>query len=357
MRRVYVMSAKFAPGHFSHMLAYYELFEEAKCYPILYLDRKYEPFLREISGFRYEYIDDPSNTYADIVLIYNLSKSDQYYIRSLKKNNNKTKFIFVYHEPWTGLKKCIYNYITGKESLIDSIKAVGRYFFAIPVLKKSKIILLPSKKAQQDYKKNCIKFNKNFYTFPLVFTDECTNKDNLVSKKYFSFISTASCSKNFELFLSYIKYKSKKSPDTLFQIATRSNVDVYIDEELKKLISSGNLIINHGHDLSNKEINHAYEISNCVWLLYSRSTQSGVLCKAMMFGSPVIASDIGSFSEIIDGNNGFILSDGYSLEDIEKSHEKIIDNLEFFSLNSRKTFIDNFFYKSHISKFSKIIKR
>lgn len=357
MKKVYIMSAKFAPGHFSHMLAYYKLFVEAKCNPILYLDRLYEPFVNEAKEYKCEYIDSSLKPYADIVLIYNLSRFDKHYIRQFNKTNKKTKFIFVYHEPWTGLKKCINNYITRKESLIDSIKAFGRYIFAIPVLKKSKIVLLPSKKAQCDYKEYCLRYNKNFYIFPLVFTDECTYRGSEKSKKYFSFISTASCSKNFDMFLSYVKYKSKKSPDTLFQISTRSNIDIYIDEELKKLISSGNLIINHGHDLSNSEINHAYEISNCVWLLYSRSTQSGVMCKAMMFGSPVIGSDLGSFSEVIDGSNGLILHDGYSLEDIEKSHEIILNNLELYSKNSRKTFLNKFYYKNQISNFSMIIER
>lgn len=357
MKKVYIMSAKFAPGHFSHMLAYYKLFEEAKCYPVLYLDRGYEAFVREISGYRYEYIDVSSMPYADIVLIYNLSRFDQHYIRLFEKANNKTKFIFVYHEPWLGIKEVLHNLFSRKESVIESIKVIGRYIFAIPELKKSSLIIVPSKKAYKDYKKFCFHYNKKCCIFPLVFTDECNQKIDLSCKKYLSFISTASRSKNFEMFLSYVKYKSKKSPDLLFQIATRSNIDKYIDEELQKLIESGQLIVNHGHDLSNEEINHAYNISSCVWLLYSRSTQSGVMCKAMMFGSPVIGSDLGSFSEVIDGSNGIILSEGYSLKDIEKSHEKIMNDLEFYSKNSRESFLKKFYYKNQISKFSAIIER
>ena len=357
MRKVYIMSAKFAPGHFSHMLAYYKLFEESEYYPVLYLDREYEAFVREISGYRYKYIDNSSNIYADIVLIYNLSKSDLHHIRIFEKVNDKTKFIFVYHEPWFGIKEVSQNLLSRKESVTESIKVIGRYFFAIPELKKSSMIILPSEKAYKDYKNHCFHYNKKCCIFPLVFTDECNHKIDMGRKKYLSFISTAARSKNFELFLSYIKYKSRKDPNSLFQITTRTNVDKYIDNELLSLIQSGRLILNHGHDLSNSEINHAYEISNCVWLLYSRSTQSGVMCKAMMFGSPVIGSDLGSFSEIIDGSNGLVLSDGYSLEDIEKSHEKILKDLEFYSKNSRKTFLNNFYYKNQISKFSMIIER
>lgn len=357
MKNAIIMSAKYAPGHFSHMIAYSKLFESVGYKPVMLIDKQYKNLKKEYTEYKYETFDNIYSIKANVLLIYNMSIFDSRYIKILKKKNPNIKILFVYHEPWFGFKKWITDLLKRNESIKDSIKTLGRFFFVQGILRNADKILLPSNKAVEYYKKMCIKYNKNYFLFPLVFTDESEESIELTDKKYFSFISTVQNSKNFELFIKYIKYKAKKDSKIRFQIVTRSDISAHLDDELKILIKKGVLLVNYGHDLTNAEINHAYKISNCTWMLYNRSTQSGVLCKAMMFGSPVIASDIGSFREVVDGNNGLILSDKYSLEDIEKSHETILRDLESYSKNSRKTFLNKFYYKNQISKFSIIIGR
>lgn len=217
------------------------------------------------------------------------------------------------------------------------------------------MILLPSNKAVDYYEKICVKYNKHYSLFPLVFTDEANNAINPNEKKYFSFISTVQNSKNFTMFLDYIKFKAKISSDSMFQIATRTDCSEYIDAELKALIKKKRLIINHAHSLSNTEINQAYARSNCTWMLYNRSTQSGVLCKSFMFGTPVIASNIGSFSEVVNSDNGIILPESYTLEDIDRAYENIKNNFDHLCNGARQTFVSHFRYDAQFDLFNKIM--
>lgn len=356
MKKAIILSAKFAPGHFSHMVAYDKLFRTIGYESTLLLDNGYESFTKDYPECSYISLNDIDMIKADILLIYNMSIRDTKYLRLLKQRNKKLKVFFVYHEPWFGYKKWFNDFATKKESFIDSLKTLARYYFAIPILKSANTVLLPSRKAEEYYNKICIKFNSNHKIFPLVFTDEANGQYDIIQKRFFSFISTVQNSKNFKMFLDYVKFKVKKDSSALFQIATRSNISEYLDEELQNLIRQKRLIVNHGHPLSNDEINHAYAISNCTWMLYNRSTQSGVLCKSFMFGSPVIASNIGSFREIVDDSNGIILNGDYSLDDIDRAYESIRINQGRLLNGTRETFISKFLYTSHIDELNEILE-
>ena len=355
MKNAIIISAKYAPGHFSHMLAYYELFLSVGYESLLYLDKEYEDFTKEYPEYKREFISDTYEISADILFIYNMSTSDGRIISKFKKSNPNIKIYFVYHEPWMGISLWLTDLLKKRESVFDSIKTFARAFFVKPILKSSNMILLPSNKAADYYKKTCIKYNGNYIILPLVFTDETDKKLDLQVKKYFSFISTAQSSKNFTKFLEFIKYKAKKDSSARFQIATRSDITEHIDSQLKKLINEGRLIVNYGHPLSNAEINHAYAISECTWMLYNRSTQSGVLCKSFMFGTPVIASNVGSFCDAVNGTNGIILEDNYTLDDIDAAYEKIKNNFEALCEGARQTFLSRFYYETYVDVFKKIV--
>lgn len=356
MKKAIIMSAKYSPGHFSHMLAYYQLFKSIGISTLLYVNNGYESFFNDYPEYHKRFISKKDVIKADILLIYNMSVKDNKIIKSLMQTNPNIKILFVYHEPWLGMANWFNDLKSGKESFVDSIKTFGRYIFAKSILKSSDIILLPSKKAIEHYEHYCKRFNCNYTHFPLIFTDEANGETDIGKKEYFSFISTVQNSKNFDMFVKYIKFRANSDLTSKFQIATRTDISNYLDDDLIELIKRGRLIVNHGHDLTNQEINRAYEISNCTWMLYNRSTQSGVLCKSFMFGTPVIASDIGSFREFVDDKNGIILADEYSLQNINEAYSSILDNLEKKSHGAKDTFERLFFYKSYEKEFKEIIK-
>ncbi|MCM1461748.1 MAG: glycosyltransferase [Bacteroides sp.] len=335
------------------MEAYYRLFSVCNYSVQLFVDRNYSEFLKEAGDYNFHYTDEDVKI-PDILFIFNLSIEDHKIVKKFKSANPSMKTFFVYHEPWLGYSKWFTDMIRQNESLKDSIRAYGRWVFVKDVLRKSERIILPSDMACEYYKRNCIKYNPNYTFFPLVFTDEA--KDfQAYKKEYFSFIATASESKNFELFVKYIKHRAENDEQALFQIVTRSDISGFIDNSLKKLVDEKRLILKYGKPLSNAEINEAYARSNCTWLLYKRSTQSGVLCKSFMFGAPGIASDLGSFGEFIDGRNGIILGDNYNFQDIDKAYDKIKSENSEYSKGARETFLKAFCWENKINEFKEII--
>lgn len=100
MNKAVILSAKYAPGHFSHMLAYDRLFRAIGCQPTMLLDDGYESFQKVYTGYHYTTFKEIRSVQADILLIYNMSTKDVKYIRILKKNNPDILFIFCmyYHD-------------------------------------------------------------------------------------------------------------------------------------------------------------------------------------------------------------------------------------------------------------------
>jgi len=75
-----------------------------------------------------------------------------------------------------------------------------------------------------------------------------------------------------------------------------------------------------------------------------------VLPKAFMFGTPVIASNLGSFPEFVrDGENGYLVDD-YSFESLYRKLILVNENIGIMSQNCRNTFEKTFYWKAQVSK-------
>jgi glycosyltransferase involved in cell wall biosynthesis len=59
--------------------------------------------------------------------------------------------------------------------------------------------------------------------------------------------------------------------------------------------------------LSDEELREAIDRGAAVVLPYRQATQSGVLSTALAAGRPVIATDVGSFPDYVDGTNGILV--------------------------------------------------
>jgi len=88
--------------------------------------------------------------------------------------------------------------------------------------------------------------------------------------------------------------------------------------------------------VSNFEINQAYKRSFCVWNVYRRSIQSGALTKTFMFGTSVIASNIGSFPKFVEnGHTGYLISDDEDYYLLLKKVLLLKNNTTFHTINCR----------------------
>ena len=353
MTNVVIISAKFTPGHISHLAAFYLLFNEMGYNPILLLNTKYEGSFDkdcQIIYLREDFSEYPS---AEIALIYNMSTIDIPIVNNIRKVNKSNKTMFVYHEPWYGYWKWVKDVLNKKVKPIVLFKNIGIHQYAKRILKKSDIVLLPSKKAVEVYRMKDIRYNKNAVEFPLIFSNESI--DFSLERSYFSFIATADKEKNFPLFISFISKYLNEDKEFKAQIVTRSDISEYWNKTLDQYIEQGRLIVKAGKNLTNNEINEALTMSNCTWLFYYHSTQSGVLARAFMCGSPVIASTVGCMGKYVNGRN-VIICESDRLEDLYKTYCLIRSKNKQMSEEALLSY-KQFDYSSSIGKMREIINR
>lgn len=141
-----------------------------------------------------------------------------------------------------------------------------------------------------------------------------------------------------------------------FLIATKSSLPVDENERLKVLVDSGRLHIIEGKPLTDEEINTYYSKSLVIWNAYARTTQSGVLAKAFMFGTPavVLRKNVSEF--VIPGNNVETIDNNGSYKEIITAIKKIEGNKEHYVRSARRAFLDFFYYKRYNENIKKIIE-
>jgi len=334
------------------MIAYSELFRELGHDVFLFLSKDYSKIIekQEIPVLFFE--EDARYPEADLVFFQNVSTINHRVAAYYKKIGSK--ILHLYHEPFDSISEYL------KEGVKQAIKAVVAHHFSVKLLKLSDLVIVPSNFALKLYQRSDIKYCKNVVVIPLLFTDELQEDLDIQKKEYFSYIGHAVIGHAFDVYLDFIKYAYKNQSRLKFMIATRTDLSKVIskDEILQEMISKDALKVMHGRPLKNSEINDAYAKSFCVWNIYRRSTQSGVLPKAFMFGTPVLASSVGSFPEyVVNGKNGYIfdIDSARNYENLLRVVCEVQARLETMSLEARRTFENIFHYKSQVENAKNII--
>ncbi|RLI45422.1 glycosyltransferase family 1 protein [Candidatus Bathyarchaeota archaeon] len=343
--RIVMSSLKFSPGHLSHIIAYAKLFEKIGWNVLLWLDERYRPIISDCE-FPIKWYPQSLQENINAIFLANVSITNHIICKELKKR--KTKIIYLYHEPWEGFKQYL------KEGVKQALKAAVAHHFSVKTLKFSNLVIVPSDYALNLYMRRDMQYNKNVIVIPLLFEDEASGKIDFLKKEYFSYIGHAVKGHAFDLYINLIKYMYKQGVEMKYEIATRTNLSKLLkkDKTLQRMVKDRVLKVSHGRPLTNSEINQAYERGFCVWNIYRRSTQSRVLPKAYMFGTPVIASNIGSFPEFVEsGKTGQIVSLGkVSYEGLVEKLLEIKTNIRSYSKNTRDFFLKVFYYKSYVEK-------
>ena len=349
--RIYISSLKFSAAHMSHMIAYAKLFEYLGHSPIFWLDKGYQKMIVEQETFPTVWYTGMVPTDAEAVLLYNPSVLNSKVSKDLERRGSK--LLYVYHEPWESFLQLL------KEGLKQTLKAFVAHYYSTRVLKYANLVIVPSNYALKLYNKNDERYNNNAIMIPLLLDDELTSTLDVSKKEYFSYIGHAVRGHMFDKYIELIKWIYASGSGMKFEIATRTDIGKIVNSDviIRKMINSGVLNVSHGRPLTNAEINQAYERSFCVWNVYRRSTQSGVLPKAFMFGTPVIASNLGSFPEFVrDGENGYLIDD-YDPNGVYKKVLLIKDNIESLSKHCREKFESTFYWKSQVSKMEELLAR
>ena len=340
--KVCVVSLKFSPGHLSHIVAYGKLFREIGNDVTLWLDQGYAK-LDTRNEFPVLWYPKTEPKKVDILFLVNASTKNHFLCRNFKKKG--ARIIYLYHEPW----ESFYQYL--KEGLRQALKATAAHYFSTKVLPLCDLVIVPSEYALSLYERYDVSYNNRVVKVPLLFEDELCGEIDLSKKEYFSYIGHAVKGHAFDKYISFIKYAYAKRVQFKFEVATRTDLGSLLkrDRALNKMENEGILRVSHGRPLTNDEINQAYERSFCVWNLYRRSTQSGVLPKAFMFGTPVIATNLGSFREYVKHReNGFLVQHGFDFDlllELVVNAKRDIDNM---SKKCRNAFLGTFCWTAWI---------
>lgn len=346
---ILIVSLFYNNGHIGGLMGWYDLLSRVGYTPFFFLDNKYWKHFDD----SFEIIKDekPDFNKFNILIINNLSPKDEVTIKYAKRMNKNMKIIFIHHEPWKGYKEITENL---KSSPFVLIKVVIKKMIEKRVLCISDLIICPSENALNIYKKYEYKYNSNCVVFPLVMKDNSNGTYN-TKKHYFSYIATATYEKGIDLFLKFSKYCHKRNYDIHFSVITKTDISSYIDESIEKMIQNGYIVVKQGIPLSEEEMDQAYNDSCCTWLVYRSSTQSGVLPKALMWGSPCIATKVGVFPEIIDGKNGILVSAIDSFDEIYQAYKKIKENQILFQQSARETYEKIYKVENRLQEFKKLL--
>lgn len=261
---------------------------------------------------------------------------------------------YVFHEPINSYKEfhnAGFNYLQ-----------VFRLFFVNLVNKITVLmadhIILPSNRAITIYEGSYRKFNNSFTLIPLLFDDERKYFDKKsIKNKFITYIGSISPDHAFDKFVDFVEYSldARLFRDNIFLIATGSRLPEKIRFRLDKYKSNNQLQIVEGKWLSNDEINEYFNQSFVIWNAYDRTTQSGVLPKAFMFGVPVLGNSKTSNEYLQNNINGIYLENNSDVKEIEMSLEMVKKHYKVYSVNARITFENTFHYLNYIETFKKII--
>jgi len=336
MGKALIISLNFNPGHVSHMVAGYRQYEELGYEPVYCVAQRFVDFLP--AGSRICVYGKDALPVADLALFVFPSEKNLGLIRTLKRQG--ARVIYIFHEPLGPLKDYkeagfSYKYLA-KLWLINRINAL--------TVKWSDEILLPSRKALELYKASRLYKNANYHYLPLLYDDERIDQLAQKPRRYFSYIGTVAADHSFSEYLAFVQTAVQQNllPQLDFLIATRSEFEVP-----EVLAASSRVHIQKGRPLTDAEINEAYASSYVIWNAYARTTQSGVLAKSFMFGTPaiVLRKNLSEFVE--DGKEVVAIDDNTSIEQIASAIQRILDDFPRYSAAVRARFEDTFYYKKY----------
>ncbi len=346
---VLIVSLNFNPGHFSHLIANYNLFLDCGFKPYLYINKT---FNKMDESHKYEIVNDFEQIKklktVDVAVFWFPSFFNIVEIIRLRMLYD-SKIVYVFHEPFDSIK----NYYSSGFGAKKILKIFLVNLINIIVTIFAHKIILPSSKAFNLYKKKYTFFNKNFSLIPLIFDDEAASIIQSSQKKYISYIGTIAADHAFDCYIQFAESCMKHDwfPELSFLIATKDYIPSNERKIIEPYLTQKMIIVSEGCPMSNEEINGYYNDSLIVWNAYYRSMQSGVLPKAYMFGAAIIGT-YNCNSEFIENHiTGVLVDDNKDIIEIKSAVREILDKKELFFQNCRNKFLENFYYKKRTKDF------
>ena len=332
----------------NHMKAQSILFSELGWHTRLLLDCRY------LDEMPYEFVGMEACTNIEdcqlddvaTLVIHNSNPADLRLFR-IAKASGATVY-FTLHEPAKGLLNLI---LRGP---IRAIRGLSVDVVNAALSKMADTILLPSDRAIFLYEKRMRFINHSYIKVPLLFDDVLMTGEQ---RKHLSFIGNFILVHGSKEFISFMHYATVQDQNITFEIVTKEDLtQLLAREDVSQLVESNRLKVQHGRPLSNKEIDEAFQRSQCVWMAYNDSTQSGTLINAFRNATPVIATRLDSFRELIrPGINGEFVTSPSSYEEILHSFSRISEYNDRYVNAAKCSFINSeHYYKTYFDKAASI---
>jgi glycosyltransferase involved in cell wall biosynthesis len=345
-------------AHASHMIALAQSFRALGFAVTFILDEGY----LSLSGLSLigdtvpvsQYHNEPARP-IEVAIFCNSAIKNQSLARTLRAQ--KTSVLYLFHEP-----ESVWNWqVLKSEGAMKAVRFLFSTYYSIKTLRQASGVIVCSSYAQWLYQQNYLRFNSNVYVMPLLFDDEVGTErfEQMRSKKqYVGFVGTACKAHGFDAFVNFAKFSLRKGSDISFAIATRINLASLLqsDQELANLVKQGKIRMQHGRELSNEEINqHSLECF-CIWNVYRRSTQSGVLPRSYMAGTPVLASRVGSFHEEVQpGFTGEFVDVNEDPAAILATVQNLREHAADYFDECRKRFLEKFYFRANCNQLTEIV--
>lgn len=351
-KRVVIVSLHFSPAHASHLIAFGKLLRSQGAAVTFLLDEKYCTFADfSAIGPVVTHIDAVGK--CEIAIFYNSSVQNPSSAKQMWARGMAT-VLYIFHEP-----ESIWNMFP------EGMKQMFRFFvssrFSVQMLRLSSGVIMPSLCAMRMYNESFRKYNGNAFMLPLLLDDEigpARFEEVRQKKHFFGFVGNASRGHGIDEFVAFVKHAVRSGSTIPFQIATKTDLSSLLnsDNELARFAAEGRVHICHGRPLPNDEINERYLESFCVWNLYRRSTQSGVLVRAFMAGTPVLARKIGSFQDYVqEGITGEFVDSATDCDAILRVAEAVRAQSPKYVGACRKMFLETFYYQANSERLAEII--
>ncbi|MGH9343868.1 MAG: glycosyltransferase [Terriglobia bacterium] len=343
---VCVASLFFNPSYASHLAAFGKAFVCAGVEVGYVLHEKYKSFgeLAEIAPtFYYGQVRPKAPDNFTHVFLCNAAIGNPTFARAMKRRG--CKVIYLYHEPTISVRKAL-----GKQPIASIARLSFSRIFSRRTLSCSDLVVLPSREASQNYRLYDWKYNDRTLEMPLIFDDGFRGLES-IERTTFSYIGATSREHGFDQFVGFMRYALRSNLGIRFLVASKQAV--HEDDLVRHYKDS--ITLKCGKPLTSEEINECYAQSLCVWNLYRICMQSGVMANAFMCGAPVIASRTGSFLEYVKHGFNGRFADVADHAQIVSAFGAIAENFSYYSENSRKTFMEKFYYGAQMEKIEQIL--
>jgi len=357
LKSVAITSLHFAPVHAAHMIAHAKVFASLGYDITFILHPRYlefedfSPYGRIVlSADAGEWLKRES---PNLALLANAAIGNMALAFKMRRHGVRVWYLF--HEP-VALREHL------GEGWSDLAKLAVAKITSIVTACLSERILVPSRFALGSYRKHFNIFNSNASVMELLFDDEAREAFALAApegRRYFSFLGYASRAHDFASFIEFAKWADRQGANIRFAIATRSDLSEVLrqDSELRDLEARGVMEILHGRVLSPHEMQERFLSSFCVWNVYRNCTQSGVLPRAFMNGTPVLGVDRGSLADYIQsGKTGELVGDGREFPAILDALGRIKASLPAYVAHCRNAFLSRFHWNSAVLAYRALLE-